>query len=57
LIPAHTDPQTGYRRYGRDQMRLAHLTRELRWIDLPNEEIRQVLAEAGQHARFLRQRR
>lgn len=48
LIPAHTDPQTGYRRYGRDQMRLAHLIRELRWIDLPIEEIRQVLAEAGQ---------
>lgn len=24
LIPAHTDPQTGYRRYGRDQIRLAH---------------------------------
>jgi DNA-binding transcriptional MerR regulator len=25
LIPAHTDPQTGYRRYERDQIRLAHL--------------------------------
>jgi DNA-binding transcriptional MerR regulator len=48
LIPAHTDPQTGYRRYGRDQIRLAHLIRELRWIDLPIEEIRQVLAEPGQ---------
>jgi DNA-binding transcriptional MerR regulator len=48
LIPAHTDPRTGYRRYGHDQIRLAHLIRELRWIDLPIEEIRQVLAEAGQ---------
>ena len=48
LVPAHTDPQTGYRHYGHDQIRQAHLIRELRWIDLPIEEIRQVLAEAGQ---------
>lgn len=40
LIPAHTDPQTGYLRYRRDQIPLAHLIRELRWIDLPIEEIR-----------------
>lgn len=47
LTPAHTDPQTGYRRYGRDQIQVAHLIRELRWIDLPIDEIRQILANAG----------
>src|SRR6201999_191316 len=46
------------------QIRLAHLIRELRWIDLPIEEIRQVLADAdpagsvlaGPRQRLLRRR-
>lgn len=45
LTPAHIDADTGYRRYGRDQIGIAQLIRELRWIDLPLEEIRQVLAD------------
>lgn len=44
LTPADVDPVSGYRRYRREQVRLARLIRSLRWIDLPVEEIRSVLA-------------
>lgn len=45
LHPAQTDPDTGYRRYARDQARVARLIADLRWLDLPIEEIRVVLAD------------
>lgn len=47
LPPSEVDPVSGYRRYRRDQVRLARLISELRWIDLPIEEIRQILADDG----------
>lgn len=57
LTPAHTDPQTGYRRYVRDQIRLARLIRRLRWVDLPIEEIRLVLAGGDRAAAVLAEHR
>jgi DNA-binding transcriptional MerR regulator len=43
LAPAETDPASGYRRYRRDQLRRTWLIRTLRWLDLPIEEIRQIV--------------
>jgi len=43
LPPAHVDPRTAYRRYHPDQVRTARLICGLRAVDLPVEEIRQVL--------------
>lgn len=45
LTPAAVDPQTGYRRYRRDQVRDARVIQALRQVDLPIEEIRQVLSD------------
>jgi DNA-binding transcriptional MerR regulator len=47
LAPAEIDPATGYRRYRRDQIGLARLIGELRWIDLPIEKIKQVIADTS----------
>ena len=44
LPPAEVSATSGYRRYHRDQIRIAHLIRQLRWIDLPIEEIQQIIA-------------
>lgn len=43
LAPAVVDAATGYRRYRRGQIPRARLISSLRWIDLPVDEIRQVL--------------
>ncbi|WP_052595982.1 MerR family transcriptional regulator [Luteipulveratus mongoliensis] len=43
LTPAQVDPESGYRRYSRDQVRLARLIQSLRWIDLPIDRIRNVI--------------
>jgi len=43
LAPAFVDPQTGYRRYHADQIRAARLICGLRAVDLPIEELQQVL--------------
>lgn len=64
LAPAHIDPATGYRRYRRDQVGVARLIRAMRWIDLPIEEIRRIMADnaaatdilAGHRGRLDRQR-
>lgn len=45
LAPAEVDPDSGYRRYQRDQVRHARLIQALRWIDLPVEDIRAALAD------------
>ncbi len=45
LAPACVDPATGYRRYRRDQARLARQIRTLRCYGLPIEEIRQIIAD------------
>ena len=45
LVPANVDASTGYRRYRRTQVRDARLIQALRWIDLPIEQLRVVLAD------------
>ena len=59
LAPAEVDPANGYRRYRRDQIRDARVIQGLRRVDLPIEEIRQVLADPrGESARdILREHR
>lgn len=42
LIPAGVAPDTGYRRYQREQIGLARLIASLRWIDLPIDRIRAI---------------
>ncbi len=44
LPPTVADPQTGYRRYHPDQIRTARLICGLRAVDLPVDEIREVLS-------------
>jgi DNA-binding transcriptional MerR regulator len=44
LVPAHVDPITGYRFYAAEQTRLAMSIRELRALDMPLGEIREVVA-------------
>ena len=44
LRPLHTDPQTGYRYYGPDQLPRARMIRNMREMDMPLAEIRRVLA-------------
>lgn len=44
LIPRHTDRFTGYRYYGREQLRSAQLIRLMREMEMPLSEIRRVLA-------------
>jgi DNA-binding transcriptional MerR regulator len=52
LPPADVDPVTGYRRYSGEQAVTARLIADLRWLDLPIQDIRQVLADpSGPHAR------
>jgi DNA-binding transcriptional MerR regulator len=43
LRPATVDPQTGYRRYRREQVDQARLIRRLRQLELPLDEIRRLL--------------
>lgn len=43
LQPHHTDPQTGYRYYGVDQLPSARMIRVMREMDMPLATIRQVL--------------
>jgi DNA-binding transcriptional MerR regulator len=43
LVPARTDPDTGYRRYRQDQIDQARLICGLRGLDMPIDEIRGLL--------------
>jgi DNA-binding transcriptional MerR regulator len=52
LKPARVDPDTGYRRYGRDQLDQARLICGLRAVDLPIDEIRAVLAQGPEQVRL-----
>jgi DNA-binding transcriptional MerR regulator len=47
LEPAEVDADSGYRRYRAGQIQSARLIRALRWIDLPIEQIGQILAAEG----------
>jgi DNA-binding transcriptional MerR regulator len=64
LVPAHVDPDSGYRYYTPQQAQLAQQIGQLRAIDLPLEEIASVLETPVQltrslelHASRLRERR
>jgi DNA-binding transcriptional MerR regulator len=64
LVPAHVDPDTGYRYYIPEQAETGHRISALRQIDLPLDEVRFVLETPIQttrtleiHASRLRQRR
>jgi DNA-binding transcriptional MerR regulator len=53
LLPPHdTDPVTGYRRYGADQLEDAALIRRLRELDMPLPTVRAVLAAATREERL-----
>jgi len=43
LVPARVDPQTGYRSYRVDQLADAAIVQRLRALDLPLEQVKQVL--------------
>jgi DNA-binding transcriptional MerR regulator len=49
LKPADVDPRTSYRRYREDQLRDARLICSLRGVDLPVDEVREVLATADEN--------
>ena len=54
LPPARIDPATGYRYYSRDQAKRAEIIKSLRSVDMPLEEIRELLdARDGDAARNL----
>src|SRR5262245_49650156 len=46
LKPSYVDPESGYRYYHADQLRVARLIRTMRQMDMPLASIRQVLAAA-----------
>ncbi|MEV5968372.1 MerR family transcriptional regulator [Streptomyces sp. NPDC051921] len=46
LAPAYVDPGSGYRYFRRDQVRSAQLIRALRQLDMPIEQVRELLARA-----------
>jgi DNA-binding transcriptional MerR regulator len=48
LKPASVDPRTSYRRYSADQLRAARLVCSLRGVDLPVDEVREVLDSADE---------
>jgi DNA-binding transcriptional MerR regulator len=52
LAPATVDPSTGYRFFRAEQVDRARLIRRLRELELPLEEIRRLLALAGDPAAF-----
>jgi DNA-binding transcriptional MerR regulator len=64
LVPAHVDPDSGYRYYAPEQAKLGSQIGRLRAIDLPLDEVRSVLETPVQltrslelHASTLRNRR
>jgi DNA-binding transcriptional MerR regulator len=53
LAPAHVDRFTGYRYYGREQLRSARLIRLMREMEMPLSDIRRVLAAPPEEAERL----
>ena len=47
LVPVAVDPRSGYRRYGRDQIRTARLIARLRRVGMPLADVRALLAGAS----------
>ena len=50
LTPAHVDPGTGYRRYHPGQVGPARMICALRRVDMPIEDVRQILRASGDTA-------
>ena len=50
LHPTHVDPETGYRYYDRSKIETARIITHLRGLDLPLEEIGEILRRAGDDA-------
>ena len=48
LLPAHVDRESGYRYYDPSQIERARAIRYLRSLELPVEQIREILADQGQ---------
>lgn len=53
LAPAHTDPWTGYRYYGPEQLGIARQIRLMRDMEMPLGDIRRVLAASPEEAERL----
>ena len=51
LVPAHVDPSTSYRRYTRAQVETARTVGQLRDLEMPLEEIRELLGTDDVRAR------
>jgi DNA-binding transcriptional MerR regulator/effector-binding domain-containing protein len=51
LEPASIDPYTGYRRYATDQVPTAQVVKRLRALDMPIDEVREVVTSADVAAR------
>jgi DNA-binding transcriptional MerR regulator len=51
LVPVHVDASTGYRRYTTAQLKSARLIRSLRAVDLPIDDVRDLLAASEPEAR------
>ncbi len=56
LVPADVDPATGWRRYRWEQLHDARLIQALRWVDLPIEDVRRILAHEDAHQVLARHR-
>src|SRR5690242_9593002 len=52
LRPSTVDESTGYRRYAPEQVEQARLIRRLRALELPLDEVRRLLALAGDTEAF-----
>ncbi len=50
LVPSHIDSDTGYRYYDRSKIETARIIAHLRSLDLSIDEIREILAHAGDDA-------
>src|ERR1700761_5818132 len=51
LEPAQIDPQTGYRRYTTEQIQVAHIIKRFRDLDMPLNDIREVLSASDVQTR------
>lgn len=45
LKPTEVDPVTGYRRYSANLLTMARLIADLRWLDVPLHEVRDIVAD------------
>lgn len=53
LKPTEVDPDTGYRRYSANLLATARLIADLRWLDVPLHEVRDIAGPSSDQARAL----